>query len=497
MNKNVLLMVDVVSNEKGVEKEIIFLALEAALASASKEHYGAEWDIRVAIDRETGDYETFRRWTIVDDEDENFETPLRQILLARAQETAPDAKPGDVREEPLPSIEFGRIGAQKAKQVIFQRVRDAERARIVEAYKDRVGELMTGLAKRIERGAIIVDLGGTTEAIIPREHVIPREPVRPGDRIRGYLYDVSPQMRGPQLFLSRTDPRFLIELFKLEVPEIAQGLIEIKGAARDSGLRAKIAVQAKDKRIDPVGACVGMRGSRVQSVSNELAGERIDIVPWDDNIAQFVINAMAPAEVESIIVDEDSHSMSIAVSEEKLAQAIGRGGQNVRLASELTGWSLNVMTAAEAESKKEQENQSVQSMFMEALEVDAEVASILVQEGFASLEEIAYVPDEELLGIEEFDEQIVEELRNRAKDVLLTRALAKAEQEAGVQPAADLLAVPGVDEELAYRLAAAGIVTRDDLADLATDELTEKVPMDESLAAKLIMVARGLDHQQA
>lgn len=497
MNKNVLLMVDVVSNEKGVEKEIIFLALEAALASASKEHYGAEWDIRVAIDRETGDYETFRRWTIVDDEDENFETPLRQILLARAQETAPDAKPGDVREEPLPSIEFGRIGAQKAKQVIFQRVRDAERARIVEAYKDRVGELMTGLAKRIERGAIIVDLGGTTEAIIPREHVIPREPVRPGDRIRGYLYDVSPQMRGPQLFLSRTEPRFLIELFKLEVPEIAQGLIEIKGAARDSGLRAKIAVQAKDKRIDPVGACVGMRGSRVQSVSNELAGERIDIVPWDDNIAQFVINAMAPAEVESIIVDEDSHSMSIAVSEEKLAQAIGRGGQNVRLASELTGWSLNVMTAAEAESKKEQENQSVQSMFMEALEVDAEVASILVQEGFASLEEIAYVPDEELLGIEEFDEQIVEELRNRAKDVLLTRALAKAEQEAGVQPAADLLAVPGVDEELAYRLAAAGIVTRDDLADLATDELTEKVPMDESLAAKLIMVARGLDHQQA
>lgn len=497
MNKNVLLMVDVVSNEKGVEKEIIFLALEAALASASKEHYGAEWDIRVSIDRETGDYETFRRWTIVDDEDENFETPLRQILLARAQETAPDAKPGDVREEPLPSIEFGRIGAQKAKQVIFQRVRDAERARIVEAYKDRVGELMTGLAKRIERGAIIVDLGGTTEAIIPREHVIPREPVRPGDRIRGYLYDVSPQVRGPQLFLSRTDPRFLIELFKLEVPEIAQGLIEIKGAARDSGLRAKIAVQAKDKRIDPVGACVGMRGSRVQSVSNELAGERIDIVPWDDNIAQFVINAMAPAEVESIIVDEDSHSMSIAVSEEKLAQAIGRGGQNVRLASELTGWSLNVMTAAEAESKKEQENLTLQSMFMEALEVDAEVASILVQEGFASLEEIAYVPDEELLGIEEFDEQIVEELRNRAKDVLLTRALAKAEQEAGVQPAADLLAVPGVDEDLAYRLAAAGIVTRDDLADLATDELTEKVPMDESVAAKLIMLARGLHHQQA
>jgi len=493
MNKNVLLMVDVVSNEKGVEKEIIFQALEAALSSASKEHYGAEWDIRVTIDRDTGDYETFRRWTILDDEDENFETPQRHILLARALETQPEAKPGDVREEPLPSIEFGRIGAQKAKQVIFQRVRDAERARIVDAYRDRVGELMTGLVKRIERGAIIVDLGGTTEAIIPREHVIPREPVRPGDRVRGYLYEVSPQMRGPQLFLSRTAPKFLIELFKLEVPEIAQGLIEIKGAARDSGLRAKIAVQAKDKRIDPVGACVGMRGSRVQSVSNELAGERIDIVPWDENIAQFVINAMAPAEVESIIVDEESHAMSIAVSEEKLAQAIGRGGQNVRLASELTGWVLNVMTAAEAESKKEAENQTVQAMFMEALEVDAEVASILVQEGFASLEEIAYVPDEELLDIEEFDEQIVEELRNRAKDVLLTKALAKAEQEAGVQPADDLLAVPGIDEDLAYRLAAAGVVTRDDLADLATDELIEKLPMDEDAAAKLIMVARGLD----
>ncbi|WP_293372937.1 transcription termination factor NusA [Nevskia sp.] len=497
MNKNVLLMVDVVSNEKGVEKEIIFQALEAALASASKEHYGSEWDIRVTIQRDTGDYETFRRWTIVDDEDENFETPLRQILLARAQETQPDAVPGDVREEPLPSIEFGRIGAQKAKQVIFQRVRDAERARIVDSYADRVGELMTGLVKRIERGAIIVDLGGTTEAIIPRDQGIPREPVRPGDRVRGYLYEVSPQIRGPQLFLSRTAPKFLIELFKLEVPEIAQGLIEIKGAARDPGLRAKIAVQAKDKRIDPVGACVGMRGSRVQSVSNELAGERVDIVPWDDNIAQFVINAMAPAEVESIIVDEDSHAMSIAVAEDKLAQAIGRGGQNVRLASELTGWTLNVMTAAEAESKKEQENQGVQAMFMEALEVDAEVALILVQEGFASLEEIAYVPDEELLDIEEFDEQIVEELRTRAKDVLLTRALAKAEQAASVQPAEDLLAVPGVDEDLAYRLAAAGVVTRDDLADLATDELTEKVPMDEDVAARLIMTARGLESHKA
>jgi N utilization substance protein A len=491
MNKNVLLMVDVVSNEKNVEPEIIFDALEAALASASKEHYGTDWDIRVAIDRDTGDYETFRRWTVMDDEDENFESPARHILLARAQETDAEAKPGDTREEPLPSIEFGRIGAQKAKQVIFQRVRDAERARVVDAYSDRVGELMTGLVKRIERGSVIVDVGGTTEAIIPREHVVPREPLRPGDRVRGYLYEVSPQARGPQLFLSRTSPKFLMELFKLEVPEIAQGLIEIKGAARDPGLRAKIAVQAKDKRIDPVGACVGMRGSRVQSVSNELAGERIDIVPWDDNIAQFVINAMAPAEVESIIVDEEAHAMSIAVAEDKLAQAIGRGGQNVRLASELTGWVLNVMTAAEAETKKEQENQSLQQMFMDNLDVDADIAGILVQEGFDSVEQIAYVPDQELLGIAEFDEQVVAELRNRARDVLLNRELAKAEAAASLKPAEDLQAVEGVDEDLAYKLAAAGVVTREDLADLATDELLEKIPMNEDVAAQLIMNARG------
>jgi N utilization substance protein A len=498
MNKNVLLMVDAVSNEKGVDREIIFEALEAALASASKEHYGADWDIRVSIDRATGDYQTFRRWTVVDDEDENFESPARQILLARARQTDPNAQPGDVREEPLPSIEFGRIGAQKAKQIIFQRVRDAERARVVEAYKDRVGELMTGLVKRIERGALIVDLGGTTEAIIPREHVIPREPLRPGDRVRGYLYEVSAQTRGPQLFLSRTSPKFLIELFKLEVPEIAQGLIEIKGAARDPGLRAKIAVQAKDKRIDPVGACVGMRGSRVQSVSNELAGERIDIVPWDENPAQFVINAMAPAEVESIVVDEEAHAMSIAVAEDKLAQAIGRGGQNVRLASELTGWVLNVMTAAEAESKKEQENQALQKLFMEQLDVDADIASILVQEGFASIEEVAYVPEAELLGIQEFDETVVHELRNRARDVLLNKALAKAEEVASVKPADDLLAVEGMDEELAYQLAAAGIVNRENLADLATDELLEKLPaLDEARAAQLIMSARGLSTQQA
>jgi len=492
MNKNILLMVDVVSNEKGVEKDLIFDALEAALASAAKEEYGDESDLRVTIDRSTGDYETFRRWTILEDDSEEFEFPERQIKLSYAQKDNAEAKASDVIEQPVPSVDFGRIGAQKAKQVIVQKVREAERAQVVAAYQGRTGELISGQVKRIERGNVILDLGNNAEAVILRDHLIPREPVRPGDRMRGYLYEVSPQIRGPQLFLSRTSPKFLMELFKLEVPEIAQGLIELKGAARDPGLRAKIAVQAKDKRIDPVGACVGMRGSRVQSVSNELAGERVDIVPWDDNIAQFVINAMAPAEVETIVVDEESHSMTIGVSEDKLAQAIGRGGQNVRLASELTGWVLNVMTTAEAESKKEQENQSVQAMFQENLDVDPEIANILVQEGFTSLEEIAYVPAEELTQIEEFDDQIVDELRNRARDVLLTKAIAKAETAADTKPAEDLLAVEGMDEDTAFAMATAGIVTCENLADLATDELIEKLPnLGDERASALIMSARA------
>ncbi|MEQ1437723.1 transcription termination factor NusA [Fontimonas sp. SYSU GA230001] len=492
MNKNILLMVDVVSNEKGVEKELIFQALEAALASAGKEQYGDESDLRVAIDRETGEYETFRRWTVLEDDSEEFEFPERQIKLSYALKEKPDAKPGDVIEHKVESVDFGRIGAQKAKQVIVQKVREAERALVVEAYRGRVGELISGQVKRLERGNVIVDLGGNAEAIILRDQMIPREPVRPGDRIRGYLYEVSPQVRGPQLFLSRTSPKFLMELFKLEVPEIAQGLIELKGAARDPGLRAKIAVQAKDRRIDPVGACVGMRGSRVQSVSNELAGERVDIVPWDENIAQFVINAMAPAEVETIVVDEESHSMTIGVSEEKLAQAIGRGGQNVRLASELTGWVLNVMTTADAEAKKEEENQSVLRNFMEYLDVDEEVASILVQEGFTTLEEIAYVPAQELAKIEEFDEGIIEELRNRARDVLLTKAIAKAEQRAHAHPADDLVTLDGMDEDTAYQLAEAGVSTCEALADLATDELLELLPdVGEQRASALIMAARA------
>ncbi|TAM12385.1 MAG: transcription termination/antitermination protein NusA [Nevskiaceae bacterium] len=491
MNKNILLMAEVVSNEKEVDREIVFQSLEAALASASREHYGADWDVRVAIDRTTGDYQTFRRWTVVDDEDPEFQSSVHQVLLARAQIEKPDVQPGDIIEKPLESVDFGRIGAQKAKQVIFQRLRDAERARTVELYKDRVGELLTGLIKRLERGAAILDLGSNVEAVVPREHMIPREPVRPGDRLKGYLFEVGPQPRGPQLLMSRTRPEYLIELFKIEVPEIAQGLIEIKGAARDPGLRAKIAVQAKDKRIDPVGACVGMRGSRVQSVSNELAGERIDIVPWNENVAQFVINAMSPAEVESIVVDEEAHAMSIAVAEEKLAQAIGRGGQNVRLASELTGWTLNVMTAEEAEANKEQETESLVKLFQDQLDVDADIAHILVQEGFTSLEEIAYVPEEELHSIAEFDEQVIEELRRRSRDVLLNKALVTAERAAAVKPADDLVALVG-DEALAYKLAAAGVVTREDLGDLATDELLEIAPMDEAHAADLIMQARGL-----
>ncbi|MBI2383089.1 MAG: transcription termination/antitermination protein NusA [Gammaproteobacteria bacterium] len=488
MNKNILLMVDVVSNEKGVEKEIIFQALEAALASASKKLYGEELDVRVTIDR---DYETFRRWKVLEDEDPNFESPHRHMDCSVAQEKKPGVQVGEYIEEPLPNVEFGRISAQAAKQVIVQKVREAERAQVVDQFRNRVGELLTGLVKRIERGSVIVDLGGSAEAIIPREHVIPREPLRPGDRVRGYLYEVKSEVRGPQLFLSRTSPKFLMELFKLEVPEIAQGLIELKGAARDPGLRAKVAVKAKDKRIDPVGACVGMRGSRVQSVSNELAGERIDIVPWDENSAQFVINAMAPAEVESIVVDEEAHSMTIAVAEDKLAQAIGRGGQNVRLASELTGWVLNVMTAADAHAKTEEENSTVKKMFMENLDVDAEVANILVQEGFTTLEEVAYVPTQELTEIEEFDEQIVDELRNRARDVLLTKAIAKAERAADAKPTDDMLQLEGMDRDTAYKLAEAGIATGENLADLATDELLEKIPMDEAKASSLIMAARA------
>ncbi len=488
MNKNVLLVVDAVSNEKGVDKEIIFEAIEAALASATRKRQAEDIDVRVAVDRLSGAYDTFRRWEVVEDDAEEVE-PARQIRLDEARREHPEIEPGEYIETPMESVEFGRIAAQAAKQVIVQKVREAERAQIVEAYLPRIGELVSGIVKRLERGNVILDLGVGVEAMIPRDEVIPREPMRPNDRVRGLLRNVRAEARGPQLFVSRTAPQFLIELFTLEVPEVGQGLIELKGAARDPGLRAKIAVQAKDKRIDPVGACVGMRGSRVQSVSNELAGERVDIVLWDENPAQFVINAMAPADVESIIMDEDSRSMEVAVAEDKLAQAIGRGGQNVRLASELTGWNLNVMTMAEAQAKSEAETEKLQNMFMEELDVDEEVGVVLAQEGFSSIEEVAYVPVQELLSIEEFNEEIVEELRNRARDVLLTKAIASAEQPDVPQPAADLLEVEGMDDDVARDLASLGVLTREDLAEQSIDDIISI--MDADTAAKLIMAARA------
>ena len=489
MNKEILLVVDAVSNEKGVDKEIIFEAIEAALASASRKKHGGDIDVRVAIDRNSGDYETFRRWLVVDDEDPEFESPERQMLLSYAQRRKSDAQIGDYIEEPMESVEFGRIAAQTAKQVIVQKVREAERAQVVEAYQDRVGQLIMGIVKRAERNGTFIDLGGNAEAFIPREDMIPREMVRTGDRLRGWLKEVRSEPRGPQLFVSRTAPQFLIELFKLEVPEVGQGLIDIMAAARDPGLRAKIAVRSNDPRLDPVGACVGMRGSRVQTVSNELAGERVDIILWDDNPAQFVINAMSPAEVLSIVVDEDAHSMDIAVAEDKLSQAIGRGGQNVKLASQLTGWELNVMSETQAEEKSEREGQELAAMFMESLDVDEEFAVILVQEGFSSIEEVAYVPEKELLAIEEFDEDVVAELRRRAQDALLTRAIAK--EEALAEPAEDLLNMEGMDRELAFALATRGVATMEDLAEQSVDELLEIEGMDEERAAQLIMTARA------
>ncbi|MBS0440249.1 MAG: transcription termination/antitermination protein NusA [Proteobacteria bacterium] len=493
MSKDLLLVVEAVANEKGVDKNVIFDAMEAALASAAKKRYLAE-DVatRVAIDKNSGDYETFRRWEVVAD-DVVMESPDRQLRLMDAVDTHPDIQVGEFIEEPIDNPDFGRISAQAAKQVIVQRVREAERAQVVDAYKDRIGELLTGVVKRVERGSVYLDLGGNAEAYIPRDKAIPREAVRAGDRVRGYLFEVRPEPRGPQLFVSRTAPEFMMELFKLEVPEVGQGLVEIKGAARDPGDRAKIAVLAHDNRTDPIGACIGMRGSRVQAVSNELNGERIDIVLWNDNPAQFVINAMAPAEVQSIIMDEDKHSMDIAVAEDKLSQAIGRGGQNVRLASKLTGWQLNVMTQDQVAQKSEAEQEAARKLFQDKLEVDAEIAGILVQEGFTTVEEIAYVPTGELMAIEGFDENIVEELRARARDALLTDALAVEEGVEDNKPADDLLGVEGMDEETAFALAEHGVTTRENLADLATDELMEFAVdgMDETRAGELIMAARA------
>jgi N utilization substance protein A len=489
MSKEILLVVESVSNEKGVPEDIIFEALESALATATKKRYTEETDIRVAIDRETGDYETFRRWHIV--EDEAYENPEAELTIDDVLEQGLGLNAGDYHEIEVESVEFGRIAAQTAKQVIVQKVREAERAQVVDAYMGRVGELINGQVKRVTREAVIVDLGNNAEAILPREDWVPRELFRVGDRVRALLKEIRPEARGPQLVLTRTTSAVLIELFKIEVPEIADGVIEILAAARDPGSRAKIAVKTNDGRIDPVGACVGMRGSRVQAVSGELGGERIDIVLWDDNVAQLAINAMSPAEVASIVVDEETQSMDIAVSEDNLAQAIGRGGQNVKLASELTGWILNIMTEDEASEKQEEEAGQIVTNFMEQLDVDEDVAVVLLEEGFTTLEEIAYVPLDEMLAIEGFDQDIVEELRSRARNVLTTKELADEATRITEEPHEDLLSMEGMTTKLAYDLAAIGVVSMEDLAEQAIDDLMEIDSMTEELAGEIIMTARA------
>jgi len=489
MSKEVLLVVESVSNEKGVPPGVIFEALELALATATKKRYEDEVDVRVSINRHTGDYDTFRRWTVVADED--FDDPDIQLTLDQAQERDAALTIGDVTEEKIESVEFGRIAAQIAKQVIVQKVREAERAQVVDAYRDRLGDIISGTVKKVTRDSVIVDLGNNAEAVLPREEMIPRETFRSGTRIRALLKDIRTENRGPQLVLSRACPEMIIELFRIEVPEIAEELIEVMGAARDPGSRAKIAVRSKDKRIDPQGACIGMRGSRVQAVSGELCGERVDIVLWDDNLAQFVINAMAPAEIASIILDEDTQTIDLAVAEDNLAQAIGRSGQNVRLASQLTGWTLNVMTEDDIRAKQEAETGDILRNFVDELDVDEEVAQMLVEEGFTTLEEVAYVPMEELMEIDGFDEDIVNELRARAKDRLLTKAIANEEKLEDAQPADDLLNMDGMDRALAFQLAAGGILTMEDLAEQSVDDLLDIDGIDEERAAALIMAARA------
>ncbi|HEY3699236.1 MAG TPA: transcription termination factor NusA [Spongiibacteraceae bacterium] len=489
MNKEILLVAEAVSNEKGVPRGIIFEAIEQALATATKKRYDEEADIHVTIDRSVGDYETVRRWKVV--ADDQVALLGTEFTLEEAHEKDPTLKAGDTYEEKVENVEFGRIAAQTAKQVIVQKVREAERAQVVDEYRDRVGQLLNGTVKKVTRDNIIIDLGSNAEGVMPREELVGREVFRVGDRVRAILLDVRTDPRGPQLYMSRACPEMLVELFRIEVPEIAEQVIEIRAAARDPGSRAKIAVKTNDGRIDPVGACVGMRGSRVQAVSGELGGERVDIVLWDDNPAQLVINAMAPAEVESIVVDEDTHTMDVAVSEDNLAQAIGRGGQNVRLASELTGWTINIMSTADMAAKHQQESGQVITMFMTSLDVDEDVASVLVEEGFTSLEEVAYVPLEELMSIEGFEREIAEELRARAKDALLTQAIASEEKLGSSEPAEDLLNMEGMDRHLAFQLAGLGIVTMEDLAEQAVEDLLDVEGLDEKRAGELIMTARA------
>ena len=488
MNKEILMVAEAVSNEKGVSEDIIFEAIELALATAAKKRYDEEADIEVTIDRESGDYVTHRRWLVVPDSE--LALLGTQFTTEEAIEVDANLKPGDVHVEVIENVDFGRIAAQTAKQVIVQRVRDAERAQIVDLYRNRVGELLAGIVKKVTRDNIIVDLGNNAEGLLPRGELVGRETFRINDRVRAILSEINTESRGPQLILSRASREMLIELFKIEVPEISEGVIQIRAASRDPGSRAKIAVKTGDQRIDPVGACVGMRGSRVQAVSNELDNERVDIILWDDNPAQLVINAMSPAEVESIVVDEDSNTMEVAVAEDNLAQAIGRGGQNVRLASDLTGWTINVMSVDEAADKQEAEAVQVVETFMNALDVDEDVAVVLVEEGFTTLEEVAYVPLEEMMGIEGFDEEISEELRARAKDALLTLAIA-SEEELDVEPAEDLLTMEGMERHLAFILASRSIVTMEDLAEQGVDDILDIDGMTEGRAAELIMTARA------
>ena len=486
MSKEMLLLVDALAREKNVAKDIVFAALESALASATKKKTNEEADVRVAIDQETGEFDSFRRWQVVPDE--AVENPDAQIALSEAQQEMPDIQLDEFIEEQLEPIDFGRIGAQAAKQVILQKIRDAEREQVLSDFLERKEHLVTGTVKRIERGNAIIE-AGRIEAVLPRDQMIPKENLRVGDRVRAYLLKIDRAARGPQLILSRTAPEFIIRLFELEVPEMEDGLLEIKSAARDPGVRAKIAVKSNDPRVDPIGTCVGMRGSRVTAVTNELAGERVDIVLWSTDPAQFVIGALAPADVSSIVVDEEKHSMDVVVDEDNLAIAIGRSGQNVRLASELTGWAINLMTVEESKKKSEEEHGSIRKLFMEKLDVDEEVADILIEEGFSTVEEIAYVPLNEMLEIEAFDEDTVNELRNRARNVLLTEAIVDEEQLESV--ADDLLTLEGMDKPLAAKLARANVRTRDDLADLAVDELVELSGIDDERAKNLITTARA------
>jgi N utilization substance protein A len=492
MSKEILLVVDAVSNEKALPRESIFEAMETALETATKKKYEGDIAVRVSIDRISGEFDTFRRWLVIEDSDEVMENPFAEITLAAAQYDAPELVVGDYVEDQIESVKFDRVTTQTAKQVIVQKIREAERALIVDAYQEQLGEIVTGVVKKSSRDSVIIDLGNNAEAIIYRDDMLPRETFRPGDRVRGLLYEIKPEARGAQLFVSRTKPEMLIELFRVEVPEIGEEMLEIKGAARDPGSRAKIAVKSNDKRIDPVGACVGMRGSRVQAVSGELGGERVDIVLFDDNVAQYVINAMSPAEVASIIVDEDKGTMDIAVEESNLAMAIGRSGQNIRLASQLTGWELNVMTVEDMKGKHQAENDKVLNLFIDKLDLDEDFATLLAEEGFTSLEEIAYVPVAEMLEIDGLNEDIVEELRERAKEALTTQALASEETLEGAEPAQDLLDLKGLERHLAFVLASRGVITLEDLAEQGIDEISDIEELDETKAGELIMAARNI-----